>query len=70
MFSISATGQLTRDTSRFAGLVEASLPEIRDFWGLNPESRVEALSIPDLIASVSAPTTRYSYELHYSKYYC
>ena len=58
MFSISADGQVTRDRSRFSGLIAALLPEIRDFWGLNLDSRVAVLLIPDLLASVLAPMIR------------
>ena len=34
MFSIGSDGHITRDGSRFAELVEASLPAVRDFEGL------------------------------------
>ena len=69
MFSIGLDGCITRDRSRFAELVEASMPAVRHFEGLQPESRVAAILIPHLIASSLAPTTCYSYKLHYSKFY-
>ena len=67
MFSVGADGRVTHDGSRFTGLVEASLLRAWDFEELRPEARVAALLLPDLISSSLAPTTRYSYELHYSK---
>ena len=69
MFSVGADGRVTRDGSRFDGLVEAILPRVQDFEELQPEARVAALLLPDLISSSLAPTTRYSYELYYSKFF-
>ena len=48
-------------------IAKASLLRAWDFEELRPEARVAALLLPDLISSSLAPTTRYSYELHYSK---
>ena len=61
MFLIGSEGRILRDDSRFASLVDASIPNVRDFQDLQPQACVAALLIPDLIASSLAPTTRYSY---------
>ena len=62
MFSIGSDGRISRDDSRFASLVDASVPNVRDFQDLQPKARMAAHLIPDLIASSLAPTTRYSYK--------
>ena len=53
----------------FSGLIAAVLPKVKDLWGLNLDAREAALLIPDLVAFALAPTTRYSYKLHYSKFF-
>ena len=63
MFSIGSDGSISRDDSRFASLVDASVPNVRDFQDLQPQARVAALLIPDLIASSLSSTTRYAYEM-------
>ena len=48
--------------------VAANIPEVQDFWWLSEDSHVAALLIPYLVASALAPTTRYTYSLHYAKF--
>ena len=58
MFLIGSNGSILRDDRRFANLVDASLPNVRDFQDLQPQARVAALLILDLIASLLASITR------------
>ena len=69
MFSIGSDGRIKRDRSKFAKLIEASLPAVRDFKGLQPQAHIAALLIPDLIASSLAPATRNSDKTHFAKLY-
>ena len=69
MFSIGSDGSILRDDSRFASLVDASVPHMRKFQDLAPQKRVAALLIPDLIASSLALTTRYAYKVQFSKFH-
>ena len=59
MFSIGSDGSISRDDSRFASLVDASVPNVRDFQDLQPQARVAA--------SLLASTTRYAYKIQFSK---
>ena len=68
MFAITQNGVVTMDDLRFSALVAENLQEVVFFWGLIEESHVVALLTPDLAALALAPTTRYSYGLHYGKF--
>ena len=68
MFAITRNGVVTMDDLRFSALVAENLQEVVFFWGLIEESYVVALLTPDLAALALAPTTRYSYGLHYGKF--